>query len=65
MKKVCETSFGVFEEAEGTAMGDPYIHKDGGTAGTGEKWEGDNAGSGGIFLHGYAEYIGAGMPGDS
>ena len=27
--------------------------------------EGDNAGSGGIFLHGYAEYIGAGMPGDS
>ena len=31
----------------------------------GEKWGGDNAGSGGIFLHGYAEYIGAGMPGDS
>lgn len=31
----------------------------------GRKWEGDNAGSGGIFLHGYAEYIGAGMPGDS
>lgn len=54
-----------FEKAEGTAMGDPYIHKDGGTVGTGEKWGGDNAGSGGIFLHGYAEYIGAGMPGDS
>ena len=46
-------------------MGDPYIHKDGGTAGTREKWEGENAGSGGIFLHGYAEYIGTGMPGDS
>lgn len=57
--------FRSFEKAEGTAMGDPYIHKDGGTVGTGEKWGGDNAGSGGIFLHGYAEYIGAGMPGDS
>ena len=30
-----------------------------------ELLERDNAGSGGIFLHGYAEYIGAGMPGDS
>ena len=30
-----------------------------------KKWEGENAGSGGIFLHGYAEYIGTGMPGDS
>lgn len=30
----------------------------------GEKRGGDHAGSGGIFLHGYVEYIGAGMPGD-